>query len=66
MNTNTYAIKILDTKGMVIGEMMTATTEDIMKFLNKGFTVIDIHTEALITQDTISSRIGTSDGLITI
>lgn len=66
MNTNTYAIKILDTKGMVIGEMMTATTEDIMKFLNKGFTVIDIHTEALITQDTISSRVGTSDGLITI
>lgn len=62
----TYSITILDQQGKKIGELMTATQTEILQFINKGFTVIDRMTGRELTEASMSSVIGVSDGLISI
>ena len=62
----TYSIKIFDTQGSVIGELPTATPQDIMKYINKGFIVVDINTNKSLTMEDVAETIGVSDGLIDI
>lgn len=62
----TYSITILDQQGKKIGELMTATQTEILQFINKGFTVIDRMTGQELTEASMSSVIGVSDGLISI
>lgn len=62
----TYSINILDQQGKKIGELMTATQTEIMQLINKGFTVIDRTTSQPITEASMTSTIGVSDGLINI
>lgn len=61
-----YSIKIIDTNGSPIGELMNASAEDVLKFIAKGFRVIDIHDESEITEDMVTTRLGVSDGTIAI
>ena len=61
-----YSITILDQSGKKIGELMTATQTDILQFINKGFTVVDMATGTNITAESMTSTIGVSDGLINI
>ena len=61
----TYAIKILDSSNMIVGEMLTASKSQVEQFINKGMKVIDIHTNSELTiSDLISDSVGVSDGLI--
>ena len=60
----TYFIDILDRQGKKFGELPTATQEDIRKFINKGFTVIDKSTGIPFTEDNLSSMIGVSECII--
>jgi hypothetical protein len=62
----TYSITILDQQGKKVGELMTATQTEILQFINKGFTVIDRMTGQELTEASMSSVIGVSDGLISI
>lgn len=62
----TYSIKIYDNQGSVIGELLTATPQDIMKYINKGFVVIDINTNKELTMNDVSETVGVSDGFIDI
>lgn len=62
----TYSITILDQQGKKIGELMTATQTEILQFINKGFKVIDRMTGQELTESSMSSVIGVSDGLISI
>lgn len=62
----TYSIKIYDNQGSVIGELPTATPQDIMKYINKGFVVIDINTNKELTINDVSETVGVSDGFIDI
>lgn len=64
--SNTYSIRILDSNDKQIGELMTASSNDILKFINKGFKVIDKQTGLEITENNASQTIGVSDGLINI
>lgn len=64
MNSNTYAIQIVDDSGNQIGELMTATPNEIIKFINKGFIVIDKMTGSRLTEQMMTSVVGVSDGLI--
>lgn len=59
-----YAIKILDDKNKLVGEMMTATYTDIAKFINKGFHVIDKTNGQEITLEQMDETVGCSDGAI--
>lgn len=61
-----YAIKILDNDQKIIGEMMTASYSDITKFINKGFTVINIETNEKITLESMTDTMGVSDGGIVL
>lgn len=62
----TYSIKIFDDKGGLIGQLPTATPQDIMKYINKGFIVKDINTGREITLADVNSNVGVSDGFIDI
>ena len=48
---SSYSITILDRNGKKIGELMTATRSDIMKFINKGFTVVGQYIGARVPVD---------------
>lgn len=61
-----YSITILDRNGKKIGELMTATRSDIMKFINKGFTVVDNSTGMNMTSELMSSTIGVSECIINL
>ena len=63
---SSYSITILDRNGKKIGELMTATRSDIMKFINKGFTVVDNSTGMNMTSELISSTIGVSECIINL
>ena len=62
----TYSIKIVDNKGQLIGEKMTASKDDVLKFINKGFTVIDQTTGSELTPQSLTATMGVSDGFINI
>lgn len=61
----TYSIKIYDSKGTDIGTSFTATSEDIIKYINKGFIVKDNNGKTLSIED-VSQSIGVSDGFINV
>ena len=61
-----YSIKIYDDKGTFIGELPTASANDIMRYINKGFVVKDLSTGQPITMEDINASVGTSDGFIDI
>lgn len=61
-----YSIKIIDMSGSPIGERMNASSEDVLKFIQKGFRIIDMHTETEITADMVTASLGVSDGAMII
>jgi len=63
---NAYSIQILDGNNKSIGELMTASPSDILKYINKGFKVIDKSTGSELTESFINSTIGVSDGIIDV
>lgn len=62
----TYSIEIFDQNNKKIGELPTATSSEILQFINKGFIVIDRMTGTRMTESSITSTIGVSDGLINV
>ncbi len=60
----THSVKIMDTNNKLIGKLMTASDTDILKYLEKGFVVIDTKTGAYLTEEDVTSEIGVSDGVI--
>jgi hypothetical protein len=50
--------------GQVIAELMTASTNDILKFIEKGFKVVDNFTKQEITESQVLSMTGVSDCVI--
>lgn len=61
-----FSIRIYDSKRNLIGELPTATAQDIMKYINKGFIVKNVISGEEITLDNINSSVGVSDGFIDI
>lgn len=61
-----YAIKISDNEGQQIGELMKASPVDILKYIEKGFTVTNKATNEIMTMDMVTPCIGVSDGFIDI
>lgn len=61
-----YSIIILDIHGKKVGELMTATSDEVIKFINKGFTVIDITSRVPLTEQDVMSTVGVSDGVINV
>lgn len=61
-----YAIKIIDSNGQAIGELMQASPEYVMKYIEKGFTVINKATNEVLTVEEMQSTVGVSDGFINI
>lgn len=59
-----FPIKILDENGKMIGELMTPSAAEIGKFINLGFTVINIETNEEVTMESITDNLGVSDGSI--
>lgn len=62
----TYSIIILDIHGDKVGELMTATRDEVLKFINKGFIVIDLASRVPLTEQDVMSAVGVSDGVINI
>lgn len=59
-----YSIKIFDSNGTLIGELPTASPQDIMKYINKGFIVKNLETGNIMKLEDISSMVGVSEGFI--
>ena len=62
----TYSIIILDIHGDKVGELMTATRDEVLKFINKGFIVIDLASRVSLTEQDVMSTAGVSDGVINV
>lgn len=62
--SDTYNIKVTDKTGELIGEMMTATPEEVRRFAQRGFNVINVENGELITEQTMIDQLGVSDGCI--
>ena len=60
----TYSIKIYDSKGTYIGVNPTASAQDIITGINKGFVIKDANTGKAYTIEDIS--VGVSDGFINV
>lgn len=58
----TRAIQIFDEKNKLIGELMTASDSDVLKYLAKGFVVVEQKTGEVLTEAVVSQGIGVSDG----
>ncbi len=50
--------------GQVIAELMTASTNDVLKFIEKGFKVVDNFTKQEIIESQVLSMTGVSDCVI--
>lgn len=61
---STYAIDILDKQNKKIGELMTATTTEILQLINKGFLIIDKVTNQEITENMLTATVGVSECII--
>lgn len=66
MNQTTFAIKIKDISGTVIGERMDASVSDILCYISKNLRIFDLCTGQEITEASLSATVGVSDGLITV
>lgn len=49
-----------------VGELMTATIEDLLKYLKKGLTVVEKCSGNPITEDMLNNMMGVSDGCMVI
>lgn len=61
---NSYNVKILDKDDKLIGEMMTASSEDVRNFINRGFKVVNNEDGTAITEAALMDTLGVSDGCI--
>jgi hypothetical protein len=61
---STYAIDILDKQNKKIGELMTASTTEILQLISKGFLVIDKVTNQEITEGMLTATVGVSECII--
>lgn len=61
-----YSIIILDNHGKKVGELMTATSDEVIKLMNKGFIVIDRSSGISLTEQDVMSTVGVSDGVIDV
>lgn len=52
------------TTNMVVANMMTATPNDVLKFIQKGFKVVDNTTRSELTESEVLSMIGMSECVI--
>lgn len=59
-------IIINDKLGNKIGKLPNATTDEINRYLDKGFEVIDVITGEKVTKETLCDSFGVSDGFIQI
>ena len=59
-----YAIKIYNEKDIQIGELMNASTEDVLKLIGKGFIIKDMHDGHIITESDVSSVVGISESVM--
>lgn len=58
------AIKILDKNKNPIGELMTATTDEMMQYIKKGLVVVDTCTGEEVTEASLLNTIGCSDDCV--
>jgi len=66
MNNNTFSIKIEDSSGKHVGQLMTASLSDIISLMDKGMTIIDTNTNTPFTREGIYSMMGVSDGVMVV
>ena len=52
------------TNGQVVAELMSATPGEILKFIQKGFKVVDNMTKEELTESAVLSMVGTSECVI--
>lgn len=52
------------TSGQVVAELMTATTDEVLKFIQKGFKVVDNSTKAELSESEVLAMVGVSDCVI--
>lgn len=57
------AVRVFDSDGKLLAELMDASPSDILSFIDNGFSVVDM-TNAPIDRDVISNMIGCSDCVI--
>lgn len=61
----TMFVEIKDNHGNHIGELNASNT-DILKYIQKGFTVVSKESNEVIQESSIMNDIGCSDGLVTL
>lgn len=52
------------TNGQVVAELMSATANEVLKFIQKGFKVVDNMTKEELTESAVLSMVGTSECVI--
>lgn len=52
------------TSGQVVAELMTATTDEVLKFIQKGFKVVDNSTKTELSETEVLAMVGVSDCVI--
>ena len=57
------AVRVFDSDGKLLAELMDASPSDVLTFIDKGFLVVDM-TNTPIDRDTISNMVGCSDCVI--
>lgn len=57
------AVRVFDSDGKLLAELMDASPSDILSFIDNGFSVVDI-LNTPIDRDAISDMIGCSDCVI--
>lgn len=58
-------IKVYDVAtGQVVCELMSASTNDILQFIHKGFKVVDTLTKSTLTEADVLAMTGVSDCVI--
>lgn len=57
-------VRIYDGNQQLIGELMTASNTDILKYLAKGLVVVDQKTGNVITESEMTNELGMSDGSV--
>lgn len=61
-----YNVKIVDNIGNLIGERFDASPEEIIKYIRKGFKVIDINNHKEILIEDVIPQVGVSECAIII
>ena len=59
-----FNISILDENHKHVGDLMTASVEEIKRLLDKGMIVINQMDHTEITHETLMNMTGVSDGMI--